>query len=102
MPQVIVSLLAQADTASIVTDLVSNAGYRVAVRYAADFEALYDRLSLYPGSGSPRPAIGSRIRIGLVWPYIVIYRHDRTKDTVTIARIVHGKRKITGKLLRGD
>jgi plasmid stabilization system protein ParE len=102
MAQIIVSLLAQADTDGIVVDLTKKAGYKVAAEYAESFETLYERLTAHPDSGSPRPTIGRHIRIGIVAPYIVIYEHIRANDTVTIFRIVHGRRKITGKLLRGS
>jgi toxin ParE1/3/4 len=102
MARVIVSLLAQADSDGIVTDLAKKkAGYNVAARYATWFEAIYTRLAAHPDSGPPRPAIGPDIRIGIAAPYIVIYGHDVASDTVTIFRIVHGRRKISGKLLRG-
>jgi plasmid stabilization system protein ParE len=32
-------------------------------------------------------------------PYIVIYDHEQAADLVTVLRIVHGRRRITGKLL---
>ena len=101
MARVIVSLLAQVDSDCIVTDLAEKAGYKVAARYAASFEALYARFAVHPDSGAPRPAIGPDVRIGVASPYIVIYGHDEASDTVTIFRIVHGRRKISGKLLRG-
>jgi plasmid stabilization system protein ParE len=101
MARVIVSLLAQADTAYIVSDLTDKAGYGVAAEYLASFEAVYDRLAVYPDSGSPRAAIGRHIRVGVVSPYIVIYEHDPASDIVTVSRIVHGSRRIAGKLLRG-
>jgi toxin ParE1/3/4 len=59
-------------------------------------------LTHHPASGAPRPAIGPHVRIGIVSPYIVIYEHDAAQDTVTIFRIVHGRRKITGKMLLTD
>jgi hypothetical protein len=31
----------------------------------------------------------------------VIYKHDEADDAIKVLRIVHGRRKITGKLLRG-
>lgn len=102
MPQLIVSVLAQSDTAYIATDLARKAGYRVAEKYIAAFETIYGRLTVYPDSGPRRPAVGLNIRIGVVRPYVVLYEHDQLNDIVTIFRIVHGKRKITGKLLRGD
>jgi toxin ParE1/3/4 len=45
------------------------------------------------------PALGPNVRIGVVSPYIVIYRH--AEDTVNVLRIVHGRRRITDKLLSG-
>jgi toxin ParE1/3/4 len=102
MARVIVSLLAQADTTDIITYLAGQAGYGVAVGYAASFEALYERLASHPDSGAPRPAIGHHIRIGIVSPYIVIYEYDKVSDMVTIFRFVHGRRRITGKMLTGD
>lgn len=100
MARLVVSPQAQADTAAIIIDLARNAGYAVARQYAASFEALYERLTRHPGSGAPRRAIGKHMRIGIVSPYIVIYEHDEaTSDAVTIMRIVHGRRRITGKML---
>jgi toxin ParE1/3/4 len=71
----------------------------IAVKYNELFEKLYERLADHPGSGAPRPALDSHIRIGIVSPYIVIYRHNADDDTVTVLRIVHGRRRISGKLL---
>jgi toxin ParE1/3/4 len=54
--------------------------------------------------GSPRVKVSGvwyEIRIGIVLPYIVIYEYDKSKDTVTIFRIVHGRRNITAQLLTG-
>ncbi len=101
MARVIVSLLAQSDTARIIADLASKAGYEVAERYAADFDKLHARLAAHPDSGPRRPAIGRDVRIGIVSPYITIYEHDRQGDTVTIFRVIHGRRAITDEILRG-
>jgi plasmid stabilization system protein ParE len=86
----------------VIAYLASEAGYRAVARYIASFENLYDRLAEHPDSGAPRPALGANIRIGLVSPYLIIYEHDAKTDTVTILRIVHGRRKITGALLQTD
>jgi toxin ParE1/3/4 len=102
MARVIVSLLAQTDNAHIIIYLAGTAGHTVAAKYASDFEALYERLAIHPECGPCRPAIGERVRIGIVSPYVVIYEHDRASDIVTILRIVHGRRRITGDLLLGD
>jgi len=67
----------------------------------ASLEALYDRLAVHPDSGAPRPAYGQHVRIGLVWPYVVVYRHVPNSDLVGVIRVVHGSRHITRKLLAG-
>lgn len=99
MARVVVTSPADADTADIIAYLAAKAGYNVAARYIAAFEKLYDRLADHPESGAPRPVLGPHVRIGVVSPYIVIYEHDETDDTVVVLRIVHGRRRITGKLL---
>jgi len=99
MARVIIAPSAAADTDSIFDDLAAKAGWRTAVKYNDLFESLYDRLGDHPGIGALRPAIGQNIRIGIVSPYIVIYRYSEREDTVTVLRLVHGRRRITGKLL---
>jgi toxin ParE1/3/4 len=99
--RVVVTPSADADTAEIVAYLEAKAGYPVAARYTASFERLYDFLADFPAAGAERPNLGAHVRIGIVPPYIVIYRHTETDGVVTVLRIVHGSRRITGKLLRG-
>jgi plasmid stabilization system protein ParE len=99
MVRVIVTASADADLDAIQTDLAQAAGIRIAEKYTALFERLYDRLAEHPDSGAPRPALGEDIRIGIVLPYIVIYRHGDVDDVVTVLRIVHGRRKISAKLI---
>ncbi len=99
MARVIITDPADADSAAIIKDLAGKAGVLVADRYDSDFDALYRRLAAFPGSGSPRPKLGRFIRIGLVSPYVVIYRHIPDDDRVAIIRIVHGRRRITRRLL---
>ncbi len=99
MARVVVSTVAQADTATILRDLATKAGLGVAADYAASLESLYDRLAAHPDSGAPRPKYGRHVRIGLVWPYVVAYRHVPNSDLVGIIRVLHGSRHITRKLL---
>jgi toxin ParE1/3/4 len=101
MARVVVSPVAQTDTAIIIRDLAAKAGHAVAASYAASFEALYDRLAAYPGSGAPRPGYGRHVRIGLVLPFVVAYRYVPDSDLVGIIRVLHGSRHITRKVLRG-
>ena len=72
---------------------------RTAVKFRELFKAVYERLGDHPDSGAPRPAIAPNIRIGVVSPYIVIYRHNVDDGAVTVLRIVHGRRRITGAML---
>ena len=99
MARVVVSALAQADTAAILRDLFEKAGLRVAADYAASFEALYDRLADHPDSGAPRPRFGLDIRVGVVSPYVVAYRYVSGAEVVAIVRVLHGSRNITRRLL---
>ena len=99
MARIIVTTSASADQAAILKHLHAKAGLGTLVKFRSLFGALYDRLADHPASGPRRTALGSNIRIGIVSPYIVIYRHSEGDDTVTVLRIVHGRRKITGKML---
>ena len=97
--RIVVAASADADTEGILTYLAAEAGWRTAAKYDALFERLHDRLAVHPGIGASRPALGRDIRIGIVSPYIVIYRHTQADDTVIVLRGVHSRRRITGRLL---
>ena len=102
MARIVLSSSASADQTEILNDLKGTAGFRTAAKFRGLFRALYDRLAEHPALGAPRPALGRNTRIGIVSPYIVIYRHNVDDDTATVLRIVHGRRRITGKLLSED
>ena len=97
--RVIVTDLADADTAQILDEIIREAGYRAADKFNARVEDLYDRLGSHPDSCQARPKLGANIRVGVVHPYLVIYRHAEGADTASIIRIIHGRRKITRRLL---
>ena len=101
MARIAFTAAADADAATIFDDLYSKAGKSTVIKYRAALRKLYEHLAEFPDSGPPRPKIGPEIRIGIVHPYIVIYRHTEADDTVRVLRIVYGSRKISGKLLRG-
>ena len=101
MARVVVSTVAQADTAAVLRDLAAKAGHSVAADYAASLEALYGQLAVHPDSGAPRPVFGRHVRMGMVLPYLVFYRHLPDSDLVGVIRVLHGSRHITRKLLRG-
>ena len=100
MTQVIVSPEADADFLAIVDRLTDLAGHSVANRYASDLRSIYERLSTFPEIGSPRPRLGSRTRIVILLPYVVVYEYLFPEDMVRIVRIVDGRRNITRRLVR--
>lgn len=102
MTRVVVTDLADADIAELLADIAREAGYRAAERYNFRIESLYDRLGEHPDSCEARPKLGAHVRVGVIVPYLVIYRHAAGDDTVSIIRVVHGRRKITRKLLQGS
>lgn len=91
---------ADADADGIFADVRAGAGDPTALKYRAQFRRLFATLADFPKSGPIRRALGGDIRIGIVFPYVVIYDYDPAQDVVTILCIVHGRRKITGALLR--
>jgi toxin ParE1/3/4 len=97
MARVVIAASADTDVEGILTYLAAEAGWRTAAKYLTLLERLYDRLASHPAIGAPRPALGQDIRIGIGSPYII--RHTAADDTVTVLRIVHGRRHITGRLL---
>jgi len=60
----------------------------------------FDHLAAFPESCQARPRLGKGIRLGVIVPYSLLYRYDRDLDHVLIIRILHGRRKITRKMLR--
>lgn len=100
--RVVVTAPADADMANILADLAGEAGSLVASKYNLMFERLYDRLAGHPESCPARPKLGAHIRVAGVFPYLVIYQHPAGGDTVSIVRVLHGRRKITRKLLREE
>ncbi len=101
MPLIVVTESAAADQADILEDLNFKSGKRTALKYRGFFSRLYDRLETHPASGPRRPALGADIRIGIISPYIVIYRYSPNEGVVTVLRIVDGRRDVTDKLLAG-
>ena len=100
MARVVITAAADGDAAAIIDDLAAKAGANVAVRYDADFDALYQRLKQFPESGAPRRKLGETVRIGVVFPYVVFYRYVEADDIVFVLRVLHGRRKITRRMLQ--
>jgi toxin ParE1/3/4 len=83
-------------------DIARLAGPAIALKFNTRFEALYERLAAHPDSCPMRPELGPDIRVGVVFPYLVIYRHVRGEDAVTVIRILHGRRRIGPQIPQGE
>ena len=91
---------AKEDSRSIFADLQTNAGAYTVEKYLTEFSRLYDHFSRFPASGAPRRKLGPTVRIGVVFPYVVFYRYLEADDAVFVLRLLHGRRKITRRMLR--
>ena len=98
MAQPVLSAGALADLDDLLDYLACEAGSRVAANYRRDLFHLFELLTDAPALGAPRPSLGRRVRVSVVAPYLVIYRLDG--KTPTVLRILHGRRKISGAMLR--
>jgi toxin ParE1/3/4 len=65
MARVIITDLADADTAKILEEITREAGHRVADKYSARIEGPYERLAGHPESYQERPKLGAHIRVGV-------------------------------------
>jgi len=99
MARVVIASSADADYAEILTDLAAKAGWR----NGRQIRRAFRRALRSPRRSSALRRAPSRarsdIRIGIVTPFIVIYRNDDDGNTVTVLRIVHGRRRVTGRML---
>jgi plasmid stabilization system protein ParE len=99
MTRLLVAADAESDTHDIIIFLEREAGARIAAAYGRRFRQIIERLVDLPQSGAPRPALGPNARIAIVSPYVLIYDYTIDDDTLTLLRILHGKRNITRELL---
>jgi toxin ParE1/3/4 len=100
MTQLVVTADAEADTRDILSYLEREAGSAIAADYADRFRSTLEHLVDFPEIGAPRPNLGRHVRIGIVSPYVLIYEFAREYDTLTLLRILHGKRNIPRELRR--
>ena len=64
--RLIVSNAARADVREILDYLEREAGRRVALRYAIEFDAAIDRVADLPHTGSPRTSFGPEMRVMII------------------------------------
>jgi plasmid stabilization system protein ParE len=100
MTRLVVTADADIDARDIISYLRQKASPRVAADYARRFNVTIERLLELPQSGAPRPALGRDTRIAIVQPYLLIYDYVQETNTLTLLRIMHGRRNVTPTLLR--
>jgi toxin ParE1/3/4 len=99
MTWLVVTADAATDVNEILDYLKREASPRVAEEYGQKFRRTQERPVEFTGLGSRRPELGGDTRIGIVQPYILIYDYTKRDDTLTLLRVVHGKRNITSRLI---
>jgi plasmid stabilization system protein ParE len=77
--------------------LAREAGQMIADVYGRRFQTTLERITDMPESGALRQSLGPVV---VVYPYILIYDYAKTNDTVTLLRILHGRRNIAGDDLK--
>ena len=86
---------AAADIDGILIDQHDRGGRAAAARCQAEFKAATRQLAHHPESGRRRPDIGPDLRSVLVHPYVLIYSYDPAADTVSVLRVLHGRRRLS-------
>src|SRR5882672_4479359 len=99
MTRLVVTADAEADTGQILENLAREASWQVAEEYGRRLRETLERVVEMPESRARRPALGPEARIAIVYPYVLIYDYTHENNTVTLLRILHGRRKITRDLL---
>jgi len=99
MTRLVVTPEADADASEILAYLYREAGARVAQDYNRRFQQTLQRLVARPLIGAPRRALGQDARVAIVQPYLLIYSYTSDDDTLTLLRVLHGRRNITRGLL---
>lgn len=99
MTRLVVAREAELDRDAILNYLEQEAGARTAAAYAERFARTVERLCDFPGSGAPRPSLGAHTRVAIVYPYLLIYDYEQDTNTLLLMRIVHGRRRISRRLL---
>jgi plasmid stabilization system protein ParE len=97
--RLVVSYAARADVRDVLEYLRTEAGDRIALRYALAFGAAVDRIAELPHSGSPRRQYGPDVRVVIIDPYLIYYEAEPSGRGVHVLRILHGSRNITQELI---
>jgi toxin ParE1/3/4 len=97
--ELIVSERANDDLLAIMDTIAQNAGERRVEKYLTRVDKLYDLICERPAICAPYPRLGANVRVGIVHPYLVVYRYILGENSVGVLRILHGRRNITRRAL---
>ena len=100
MARLLFAPAAARDLAKISDDIATAAGERVALSFVGRLRRSLESLPEFPRMGRRRPSFGPGVRSWALTPYVVFYR--QLGSDVEIIRVVHGRRRLTRSLLRGD
>ena len=88
------------DLRKITEDIVAAKGQPVAVAFIGRLRRSLEGLVDFPHMGRRRAGFGPGVRSWAFAPYVAFYR--QSGDDIEIIRIIHGRRRITRRLLRGE
>lgn len=100
MTRFVITSSAKVDISKTLDYLERTAGRATAARYSRRFQAAVDRLLVFPESGAPRPLLGGRTRVVVIYPYLMFYDYQAVDGQLAILRVLHGKMAITEEILR--
>jgi toxin ParE1/3/4 len=96
--RVVFSRAALNDIDALLIYLTRETGEGVAAKYRRSLSRLFAFLGDQPGLGAPRPKLGRGVRMRVVAPYLVLYRH--ADEMIAVLRVLHGRRRISAAMLR--
>jgi toxin ParE1/3/4 len=99
MTRLVVTADADADTRDVLAYLGRHAGRSVAADYGRRFGKAIERL-VDAGDRLTTTKSGCECPHRGHFPYVLIYDYDRDSNTLTLLRILHGRRNISQDLLR--
>ena len=87
------------DFDAVIRELAEAAGEPVARKYNLDIRRSVRQLADNPGIGAPRGKLGRGIRMLVVAPFLILYEGAPKAKSVTVLRILHGRRRITRRTI---
>ena len=94
MARIEVAPSAKVDLADVTHHLRRQARGGTVDKLEAEVADAFRCLVDHPEMGRRRLEIGAGLRSITVWPYVILYRYDRARDTILVLRVLHGRRRL--------